>query len=126
MVSVHAGVGAVAPVRGSPLIRSRGSLWSRGVIVLLTCVVLAGAASVSAALFTLGALYHVYFGRENLPDLGPFTRFEFPTIGHVYDTNGQPLIELAREYRQITRYRGHPTDRARRDSRCGGQALLLT
>jgi penicillin-binding protein 1A len=72
--------------------------------VLLTCAVLVGAASVGAALFTISALYHVHFDRENLPDLGPFTRFEFPAIGHVYDTNGQPLIELAREYRHITQY----------------------
>jgi hypothetical protein len=40
MVSVHAGVGAVAPVRDNPLIRSDASLWTRGVIVLLTRVVL--------------------------------------------------------------------------------------
>ena len=49
-------------------------------------------------------LHHVYRDRANLPDLGPFVRFEFPTIGHVYDTNGQPLIALARERRQITRF----------------------
>jgi penicillin-binding protein 1A len=52
--------------------------------------------------------HHVYFDRDNLPDLEAFTRFEFPTIGHVYDTNGQPLIELAREYRQITQYEDLP------------------
>jgi hypothetical protein len=110
MVPVHTGVsvGAVAPVRGSPLIRSAGTLWSRGVIVLLTGVVLAGAASVGAAVFTTGALYHVYFDRGNLPDLGPFTRFELPTIGHVYDTNGRPLIELAREYPVISKYEDIP------------------
>jgi hypothetical protein len=51
--------------------------------VLLTCVMLAGAASVGGALFTMGALYHVYFDRGNLPDLGPLTRFELLTIGHV-------------------------------------------
>jgi penicillin-binding protein 1A len=50
----------------------------------------------------------VYFNRENLPDLGPLVRFEFPAIGHVYDTNGQPLIELAREYRVITPFTGIP------------------
>jgi penicillin-binding protein 1A len=44
-----------------------------------------------------------------LPDIGPFTRFEFPTIGHIYDANGQPLIELAKEYRQITKYEDIPT-----------------
>jgi membrane peptidoglycan carboxypeptidase len=65
-------------------------------------------ASVGAALFTIDALHHIYLDRRDLPDLGPFTRFEFPTIGHVYDANGQPLIELAREYRQITQYDGIP------------------
>jgi penicillin-binding protein 1A len=58
----------------------------------------------SAALFTLDALHYIYLNRHDLPDLSSFTRFEVPTIGHVYDANGQPLIELAREYRQITPY----------------------
>ncbi len=31
-------------------------------------------------------------------------RFEFPAVGHVYDINGHPLVELAREYRAITQY----------------------
>jgi penicillin-binding protein 1A len=61
-----------------------------------------------AALFTIGAWYHVYFNRENLPDLGLFTRFELPTIGHVYDTSGLPLVEIAREYRDITQYADIP------------------
>src|SRR5947209_14308047 len=85
-----------------------GTPWTRGVIGLLACAALVAAASVSAALLTLGALHHVYLDRRNLPDLGPFTRFEFPTIGHVYDINGQPLIELAREYRKITQYADIP------------------
>ena len=96
------------PGRGSPLTRPGGSRWSRRVIVLLTFAVLVGAATAGAALVTLGALYQVYFDHENLPDLGPFTRFEFPTIGRVYDVNGQPLIELAREHREITQYSDIP------------------
>jgi penicillin-binding protein 1A len=52
--------------------------------------------------------HHVYFSRLNLPELGAFTRFEFPTIGHVYDAGGRPLIELAREYREILRYEDIP------------------
>ncbi|HSL20595.1 MAG TPA: transglycosylase domain-containing protein [Vicinamibacterales bacterium] len=84
------------------------SPWGRGGIALLTGAALVGAASVGAALFAGSALYHVYYDRENLPDVGPFTRFEFPTIGHVYDTNGQPLIEFAREYRNITKYADIP------------------
>ncbi|MGH7766383.1 MAG: transglycosylase domain-containing protein [Candidatus Binatia bacterium] len=37
-----------------------------------------------------------------------FARFEFPTIGHVYDVNGQSLIGLARQRREITRYEDIP------------------
>ena len=59
-------------------------------------------------MFTASTLYHVCCDRENLPDLGRFTRFEFPSIGRIYDTNGQPLIELAREYRHITPYADIP------------------
>ena len=99
---------AVPFARGRRPSRAGESPWTRGVIVLLTCAAVVGAASVGAALFAVNALHHVYFQRQHLPDLGPFTRFEFPTIGHIYDTNGQPLIELAREYRQITQYADIP------------------
>lgn len=75
---------------------------------MLTCAILVGTASVAAALFTVGALSHVYFSRSDLPDLGPFTRFQFPAIGHIYDVNGRPLIELANEYREIVRYADIP------------------
>src|SRR4030095_4007190 len=34
--------------------------------------------------------------------------FQLPAIGHIYDANGQPLIELAREYREITQYADIP------------------
>jgi penicillin-binding protein 1A len=81
------------------VIRSRGSPWTRRKIVLLTCAAIVFVAPAGAA---LDAVHDMYSGRSNLPDLGPFTRFEFSTIGHIYDANGQPLIELAREYRQIT------------------------
>jgi penicillin-binding protein 1A len=74
----------------------------------VTGVVLVGTASVAAGLFTVDALYHIYFSRQDLPELGPFTRFQFPAIGHVYDANGQPLIELATEYREITQYADIP------------------
>jgi penicillin-binding protein 1A len=88
--------------------RSAESLWTRGVVVLLAGVALVVAASIGAAAFTASTLYYVCVDRENLPDLGRFTRFEFPSIGHVYDTNGQPLIELAREHRHITPYADIP------------------
>ena len=88
--------------------RSGGSPWTRGVVVLLAGVALVSAASIGAAAFTASTLYYVCVDRENLPDLGRFTRFEFPSIGHVYDTNGQPLIALAREYRHITQFKDIP------------------
>jgi penicillin-binding protein 1A len=76
--------------------------WQRGVVRLLICTTVITAALVAAG------FYHVYFDRTNLPDIEPFTRFEFPTIGHVYDTNGQPLIEMAREYRRNITYEDIP------------------
>ncbi len=66
------------------------------------------AASAVAIALALAECRHVYFSRHNLPDLGPFTRFEFPTIGRVYDAGGQPLIELAHEYREIAHYEDIP------------------
>ena len=76
--------------------------WQRGVVRLLIFTMVMG-----VALVAMG-LYHVYFDRTNLPDIEPFTRFEFPTIGHVYDANGQPLIEVAREYRRNIKYEDIP------------------
>src|SRR5450631_3833873 len=108
LVWMAAAATATAAVRGRAPLRPRGSFWSRGAVVLLTCAVLVGAASVGAALVTLGTLHYLYLDRRNLPDIGPFTRFEFPAIGHIYDINGQPLMELAREYRQIIRYEDIP------------------
>ncbi|MBA4419363.1 MAG: hypothetical protein C0392_15885 [Syntrophus sp. (in: bacteria)] len=72
--------------------------WKRGIAYLLVC-----AAVIMATLGAVG-LHHIYFDRTNLPDIGPFTRFEFPAIGRIYDVNDQPLIEVAGQYRQITGY----------------------
>ena len=76
--------------------------WQSGVVRLLICTTV-----ITATLVAVG-FYHVYFDRTNLPDIEPFTRFEFPTIGHVYDANGQPLIEMAREYRRNIKYEDIP------------------
>jgi len=63
------------------------------------------AATFALLLFLPEALvYHVYFDRSGLPDLGPFIRFETPTIGEIYDARGNLLIELARQYRQTVSY----------------------
>ena len=92
----------LAAARTIRSIRLNRLSWSSGVVYLLICLTV-----IIAALVTTGVV-HVYFDRTNLPDIGPFTRFEFPSIGHIYDANGQPLIELAREYRQITKYEDIP------------------
>ena len=76
--------------------------WKRGVLYLFI-----GTIFITTALVAVG-FHHVYFDRTNLPDIGSFTRFELPTIGHIYDTNGQPLIELAKEYRRIIQYEDIP------------------
>jgi penicillin-binding protein 1A len=107
VTSVVAGVAAVAPARGSPG-HSGGSRWITRVFPVRTCLGLIAAASVLATLLAGFEFHYVHFNRRDLPDLGPFTRFEFPTIGRVYDAGDRPLIELAREYREITRYEDIP------------------
>lgn len=76
--------------------------WRRGVFYFVICT-----AVITVALVGVG-VRHVYFDRTGLPDMEPFARFEFPTIGTVYDANGQPLIELAKEYRRIIKYEDIP------------------
>jgi penicillin-binding protein 1A len=67
-------------------------------------------AAIAALPFVIAilVLFHINFDRSNLPDLDAFIRFEPPTIGHVYDANGQVLIELARERRQVIQYNDIP------------------
>ena len=79
-----------------------GLRWKRGVRYLFI-----GTIFMAVALVSVG-FHHVYFDRTKLPDMGSFTRFEFPAIGHIYDANGQPLIELAKEYRRVIRYEEIP------------------
>jgi membrane carboxypeptidase/penicillin-binding protein len=57
---------------------------------------------------TILVLFYINFGRSDLPDLDHFFRFEPPTIGRVYDAQGQVLIQLARERRQVIRYKDIP------------------
>jgi penicillin-binding protein 1A len=56
----------------------------------------------------LCGITYISFNRTNLPDLDAFIRFEPPTMGHIYDTNGRVLIELGRERRQIIQYKNIP------------------
>ena len=73
--------------------------------VLGVCLVVASVVTLAVALFfLLTVVYRVYVDRQELPDIEPFARFEFPTVGRVSDVKGHPLIELAREHRMISSY----------------------
>jgi penicillin-binding protein 1A len=90
---------AARRIRGSRLGRLP---WVRGVVRALA------GTTIIAATVIAGVVGYICFDRSNLPDLEAFSRFEFPTIGHIYDATGRPLIEMASEYRQITRYEDIP------------------
>ena len=79
-----------------------GLRWRRGLICFMICSTI-----MITTLVALG-FYRIYFDRTNLPAIEPLTRFEFSTIGHVYDVNGLPLMEAAREYRVNIRYSDIP------------------
>ena len=95
-------MGSLSAARKIRCIRLGRLRWQSGVVCLLICTTV-----ITATLVAVG-FHHIYFDRTNLPDIEPFTRFEFPTIGHVYDVNGRPLIEMATEYRRITKYEDIP------------------
>ena len=79
-----------------------GLRWRSGVVCFLIFTMV-----IPVSLVAIG-LYYVYFNRSALPEIEPLIRFEFPTIGHVYDINDQPIIELAREYRRNIKYEDIP------------------
>jgi penicillin-binding protein 1A len=56
----------------------------------------------------LCGMIYISYNRKNLPDLEAFLRFEPPTMGRIYDANGQVLIELGRERREIIQYKDIP------------------
>lgn len=97
------GIGFVrAPARRS---RPEGrSCWTRGAVLVLTCACLAVGATGALGIAGIGVAYSVYYDRAGLPDVEAFTRFEFPTIGRIYDARGEPLMEFAHEYRRLMRY----------------------
>jgi membrane carboxypeptidase/penicillin-binding protein len=88
--------------------RLGGLKWSPGAAALLVCALFALAVTAGVSLIAFQTWHHVYVDREHLPDPGPLMRFEFPTIGHVYDTDGQPLVTFARERRQILQFTDIP------------------
>jgi len=58
----------------------------------------------------LGLIYYVYFDlyffSKKAPDIESFVRYEPPTIGTIYDSNGNVVIELAKDsqFRKIISY----------------------
>ena len=80
----------------------------RSAVALLAAggVVLGGL--VATWLLVVAVVLHAYFDQKNLPDLALFNRFEFQAIGRIYDSNEQPLIELAHQRRDITQYADIP------------------
>jgi penicillin-binding protein 1A len=56
----------------------------------------------------LCGIIYISYNRTDLPDLDAFFRFEPPTTGRIYDANGHVLIELARERREIIKYKDIP------------------
>jgi penicillin-binding protein 1A len=76
--------------------------------VALFCGAIIAAVSACGIIMAAAEVHYVYFDRHNLPDLGPFTRFEIATVGHIYDASDRPLIELALEPREISRYEDIP------------------
>jgi penicillin-binding protein 1A len=66
------------------------------------CALVLAQASVFTGALALG--WHILGDRRGLPDLEPFLRFDVPVTGHVYDSQGQVLAELARERRSMIAY----------------------
>ena len=68
-------------------------------------------ASLLAAIPLVLALFgiaYVSFDRRDLPDLDSFIRFEPPTKGYIFDSNGHVLIEMGKEHREIIQYADIP------------------
>lgn len=51
--------------------------------------------------------WYLYWDRTDMPDISEFLRGG-PTTGQIYDTNGEVIIELAKEYRQIAPFEKYP------------------
>jgi penicillin-binding protein 1A len=77
--------------------------------LLVAASVLAICTTITAAILLTIAFHYIYFDRSNLPAIEQFAGFEFSTIGHIYDINGQPLAEMSREHRRIMRYEELPS-----------------
>lgn len=87
--------------------RTRGP-WTGVVIAALGIAVVVPAVGAVVGAVAMTALAGIYFDRREVPDLGPLTRFEFPTVGRIYDARGAVLMELAREQRSLSQFEQIP------------------
>jgi len=78
--------------------------WTRGLLTLRTGAAILVAVWICTSMILSAEVYRANYDRRNLPDVGAFIRFEFPCIGRVNDRNGEMLMGLARERREITQY----------------------
>ena len=76
--------------------------WKWGAVIVLICVMM------FTTVLVVAGIQYVCYNRNNLPDLHAFSRFDFPTVGNIYDVNGRSLVEMASECRQITKYEDVP------------------
>ena len=51
-------------------------------------------------LVVIPLVWYLYIDKSNLPNIDAFLK-DAPTVGQIYDTNGQVVIQLAKEYRRI-------------------------
>lgn len=57
----------------------------------------------SVASFVGYVYHHVFYNRSNLPDIRMIVNFDPPTVGTIYDKNGKIIINLAKEFRWISK-----------------------
>src|SRR5579859_2729587 len=81
--------------------------WVR--VLLVAAVAVVAIPTACAGWFFTAAIHYIYYDRDNLPDIQTLIRFDCPAIGHIYDRNGVPLVELSTEHRIIVQYNGIPS-----------------
>jgi len=90
------------------LIISKTTSWNKGLENRIGKFIIR-TAYLFTVLVILPVIWWLYFERSNMPDIESFIRGS-PTVGQVYDANGEIIIQLAKEYRRIVPYANIPTD----------------
>jgi len=117
----------IIAARDRPILMILGRLWSKYILAAILSISqirrgsriaklrwrriaaysFGGTMTIAIILALVGGWY-VCYNRTNLPDLQAFNHFDFPTVGRIYDVQDRPLIEMASECRQITKYEDIP------------------